>query len=312
MLTTFSVLLIARWSVFSSHIDGITLSQETVRLVFSSRAKKSWIALILEWIFLIISKEFRIQSGILAIGNISPACATPWHKQAISLSQNNWTMSTEPLKPTSIPSLMNRFAYPMKALEISVVCFEEEYATKQAKLIQEEISRGLDLAIMKGWSHSNSMYQNLRVEGKKLTFEFYQSLSSLIHIGGSFCMVPLTYYNQYEKPNIQSVTFKYVLEDAEAGYIGIFDNTFHKALEDDVIDSYTIEDLAITATSTGSNPFKRLLDTYMKSTSLIDDLKRTKHQATESDKSLKSSVSSIMITVAFIIMLSLLLKVIVG
>ena len=151
------------------------------------------------------------------------------------MSPNNWTMSTEPLKPTSLPSLMNSFAYPMKALEISVVCFEEEYATKQAKLIQEEISRGLDLAIMKGWSHSNSMYQNLRVEGKKLTFEFYQSFSSLIHMGGSFCMVPLTYYNQYEKPNIQSVTFKYVLEDAEAVYIGIFDNTFHKALEDDEI-----------------------------------------------------------------------------
>ena len=200
----------------------------------------------------------------------------------------------------------------MKALEISVLCFEEEYATKQVSLIQEEISLRLDQAIRNGWSYSNSMYQNLRVDGRRLTFDFYQSFSSLIHVGGSFCMVPLTYYNQYEKPNIQSVTFKYVLEDAEAGYIGIFDNTFHKALEDDVIDSYTIEDLTITATSTGSNPFKRLLDTYMKSTSLIDDLKRTKHQAAESDKSLKSSVSSIMITVAFIIMLSLLLKVIVG
>ena len=228
------------------------------------------------------------------------------------MSHNNSAMSTEPLKPTSLPSLMNRFAYPMKALEISVICFEEEYATKQAKLIQEEISRGLELAIRKGWSYSNSMYQNLRVEGKKLTFEFYQSFSSLIHIGGSFCMVPLTYYNQYEKPNIQSVTFRYVLEDAEAGYIGIFDNTFRQALADEVIDSYTIEDMTITATSTGSNPFKRLLDTYMKSTHLIDDLKRTKHQAAESDKSLKSSVSSIMITVAFIIILSLLLKVIVG
>ena len=220
-------------------------------------------------------------------------------------------MSSEPLKPTSLPSIMNRFAYPMKALEISVLCFEEEYATKQVSLIQEEISLRLDQAIRNGWSYSNSMYQNLRVDGRRLTFDFYQSFSSLIHVGGSFCMVPLTYYNQYEKPNIQSVTFKYVLEDAEAGYIGIFDNTFHKALEDDVIDSYTIEDLTITATSTGSNPFKRLLDTYMRSVHLIDELKKTKHQAAESDKSLKSSINSIMITIAIIIMLSLLIRFIV-
>lgn len=217
-------------------------------------------------------------------------------------------MSSEPLKPTSLPSIMNRFAYPMKALEISVLCFEEEYATKQASLIQEEISLRLDQAIRNGWSYSNSMYQNLRVDGRRLTFDFYQSFSSLIHVGGSFCMVPLTYHNQYEKSNIESVTFRYVLDEAEAGYIYIFDNTFRKALEDEVIDSYTIEGLTITATSSGSNPFKRLLDTYMRSVHLIDELKRTKHQAAESDKSLKSSINSIMITIAIIIMLSLLIR----
>lgn len=214
--------------------------------------------------------------------------------------------NTEVPKPPELPSKMDNFAYPMKALEVCVTCVEESYAEEQAERIKRRIADALDIAIEKGWDHSNSQYQNLRVNGKTLTFDFYMSFTQFIHIAGVPCYEPLAEYNQYEKPKIESVTFRYVLEDDKADSISHFEDIFCTSLQNGNIDRYEIEGTTITATSDGPNPFGKLINAYIAAEQKIENIDKLHKDINESKQIMKISASGIVTTIAIVILIVIL------
>lgn len=162
--------------------------------------------------------------------------------------------------PPELPSRMSEFDYPIISLEIDVTCCNEEFAKEQAKRISNEIDWCLKCAIEKGWSVSNSKYQNINLKGKQLSFEFYGGITFLIYSQGGPCFEPLTYYNQYEAPRVESVTFQFILESNEDSAIEVYKNFFQKCLESQKIDELVINAQSFRITSNGPNPFRKLVN----------------------------------------------------
>lgn len=160
--------------------------------------------------------------------------------------------------PTELPSIMSEFNYPITTLEISVTCCDEEFAKEQAKRIAREIDDRLKYAIKMGWSYSNSKYQNLKLNGKQLSFGFYNSITDLIYFSSSPIFEPLTYYNQYESPIVESVTFQFSL-DNNNNAIEIYHSYFQECLDSHKIDTLSINAQSFLLSSNGPNPFNNLV-----------------------------------------------------
>ena len=71
---------------------------------------------------------------------------------------------------------------------------------------------------------------------------------------------PLTYYNQYEAPRVESVTFQFILESNEDSAIEVYKNFFQKCLESQKIDELVINAQSFRITSNGPNPFRKLVN----------------------------------------------------
>ena len=78
--------------------------------------------------------------------------------------------SKYPNAPSELPSIV-RLEEPIKHLEISAVCCQEEYAIEQAARIKRTIDSNFEYAIELGCDKSSSYYQHIRRDGKRITYE---------------------------------------------------------------------------------------------------------------------------------------------
>ena len=161
--------------------------------------------------------------------------------------------------PTALPSVINWLNTPITLWEIAVVCCEEEYAKEQAERIKSEIAFYLEWAIMNGSSTSKSDYQNIRLEGKRLTYEYYRDLSSLFNYESIPSSEPLARYNQYEIPKLESVTFRLTLKNDADNLIEVSRAYLQKCLDNNEIDGFSIEGNTISITSHSTNPFGKVV-----------------------------------------------------
>lgn len=207
-------------------------------------------------------------------------------------------------KSGMILSKMSKAAYPIKALTISVTCKDKVYAQEHAERIRLEIQRHHETALEKGWDYSNSPYQNIRIIGTTLTYEYFYGFIELLYTYRE----PLAEYNQHEDSRISSVTFKYLLEDNVADSVNIFRDSFQKAVNDNEIDNFNIEGLSISITSSGPDPFKRLIRSHLEANEKWVQLRKTKASVEEIQDGMKSSMSRIMFGVAIIILIAIFIK----
>lgn len=221
------------------------------------------------------------------------------------MEESNTTRKpTIPTIPTELPSYMEQFSGQIVSLEISARCYDEEFAAERESRMKAEIASGLKWAVEMGIDYSNSRYQNVRREGSVLTFEYYRSLLTLLFSHDE----PLFKYNQYEVPRVDSVTVKIGINQKIADTMDFFQQSLQKAMEEGSIDSYSIEGLNITITSSAPDPFRKIFNAYSQGESSCDKYLATKESVKNTTSAMNSTANAIMGTIAVIVAILFLLK----
>ena len=215
--------------------------------------------------------------------------------------------------PTSLPSVISWLNKPITLWEIAVVCCDEEYAKEQAERMEHEIAFRLEMAIMTGASTSKSDYQNVRLDGKHLTYEYYRDISSLFHDEYTPSSEPLARYNQYEIPKLESVTFRLTLANGADNRIEISRAYLQICLDNNEIDSFSIDGNTISITSHGINPFGKVVN----ATCGMSNRWNNKENLTPSaldihNENIDSTIKTTMLTLAVIIFIAMILSWIFG
>ena len=219
---------------------------------------------------------------------------------------NNEIKPIVPIIPSELPSHMEMFSDPIASLEISVTCYDEEFAAEQEARMKSEIASGLKWAIKMGTDYSNSKYQNVRRNGKTLTYEYYKTLLSLIFDHND----PLVKYNQYEVPKVHSVTYRICLDSKVKDSMDMFDQNLQQAVQDGKIDNFSIDGLTIVMTSSAPNPFRKLFEAYTGGENKWRNYVNAKESIKSTTTAMGATANSIMATIAIIMLIIFFIKVI--
>ena len=215
--------------------------------------------------------------------------------------------------PTALPSVISWLNSPITLWEISVVCREEEYAKEQAERMEQEIAFWLEMAIMTGASTSKSDYQNIRLEGKHLTYEYYRDISALFHHESKSSSEPLARYNQYEIPKLESVTFRLTLANDAENLIEISRAYLQTCLDNNEIDSFSIEGNTISITSHSTNPFGKVVQATCGMSNKWNNKENNNPSALDiHNENIDSTIKTTMLTLAVIILVATLLSWLLG
>mgnify|MGYP003302353509 CR=1 FL=1 len=161
--------------------------------------------------------------------------------------------------PNELSNVMSDFNYPLSHIEIHITCVKQEEAEKLVKGLEKDVVEGFKLAIKNGWGTTNRKVKNPKINGRCVSFEYFDSIVFLRHRTATPSLLyPFVEYNQYKPSLVESLTYKIRLHENAKNAFSVYKSYLSKCFQEKILDDFTIEEDLLVLTCNGVDHFARI------------------------------------------------------